>query len=344
MATGGCFHDTTFSVTVNPTPTLNISGPATICSGAPTTLTGGGAATYTWTPANSLSASTGISVTASPSVTLTYTLNGSSAAGCPGAPLTEVVTVNYVPSSVTAFATNTVVCSGNPINLLGSATNATGYSWSGPNGFSSGSQNPNINSAPVIASGTYSLTASNTCGAGTIGTVIVTVNASPTLTATTAPNSDTICQGSCVTITVTGSGVASYFWSSGQTTSTANVCPANTSTYTVTATSGNGCKDSTFDTITVNLCLGIAPISKVTSANVYPNPNSGVFYVTTQNVTGNTAIEVYNILGEKVFAQTLSANSDESRIDMSDKPAGIYFYRIYSDKGTAIANGRFILK
>jgi len=336
IATGGCFHDTTFSVTVNTTPTLSISGPATICSGVPTTLTGGGAATYTWTPNTALSASTGVVVNATPGATITYTLNGSSAAGCHGAPLTEVVTVNTTPTlNISGPAT---ICSGNATILTGGG--ASTYTWT-PGGLTG--------SAVSVTPGsttTYTLngTSAAGCSASATLTEVVTVNPSPTITATTAPNSDTICSGNCVAINASGATAGFYKWSSGQTTSTVNVCPTSTTTYTVVGTAGNGCKDSTFDTITVNLCLGIAPVSKVTSANVYPNPNSGVFYVTMQNVTGNAAIEVYNILGEKVFAQTLSATSDESRIDMSDKPAGIYFYRVYSDKGTAIANGRFILK
>ncbi|MBL0102041.1 MAG: hypothetical protein IPP49_20040 [Saprospiraceae bacterium] len=44
----GCNGTATRTVTVNPLPTVNISGNNTICIGNSTTLTAGGASTYVW--------------------------------------------------------------------------------------------------------------------------------------------------------------------------------------------------------------------------------------------------------------------------------------------------------
>jgi len=70
------------------------------------------------------------------------------------------------PTAVTATAAPLVACSGGTLSLTGSATGATDYSWAGPGGFTSTDQNPSFIST-AAASGIYTLTAINTCGAYT---------------------------------------------------------------------------------------------------------------------------------------------------------------------------------
>ena len=69
-------------LTVNAPPNIVVTSPSVInmCAGAGTTLIATGAAAYTWMP-GSLS---GSSVTVNPSVNTTYTVSGTSAAGCAG--------------------------------------------------------------------------------------------------------------------------------------------------------------------------------------------------------------------------------------------------------------------
>jgi carbohydrate-binding DOMON domain-containing protein len=50
-----------------------------------------------WSPATALSTTTGASVTANPSSTITYTVNGTSAAGCSNTS-TVTITVNAMPA------------------------------------------------------------------------------------------------------------------------------------------------------------------------------------------------------------------------------------------------------
>jgi hypothetical protein len=67
------------TVTINPTPTLNIaSSTSVLCIGQTATLTGSGAnGTYTWTGGSNSS-----SIAISPSTTTTYTLDGTNSNGC----------------------------------------------------------------------------------------------------------------------------------------------------------------------------------------------------------------------------------------------------------------------
>jgi hypothetical protein len=72
-------------------------------------------------------------------------------------------------------------CEGDPINFTETGGDASGWTWSGPNGFSSLQQNPQIASATLAADGTYNITVSNIYGCTNSSTTDVTVNASPTI-------------------------------------------------------------------------------------------------------------------------------------------------------------------
>jgi len=112
----------------------------------------------------------------------------------------EILTLHNefnIPSPT--ISSNTPICSGADIVL--NASNITGatYLWTGPNGFSSTSQNPVINNVSDLNAGTYSLTASlNSCSSNPEST-IVEVNSFPNYTIS---NDTTICSSSDVTLVV----------------------------------------------------------------------------------------------------------------------------------------------
>ncbi|MEO8068619.1 MAG: immunoglobulin domain-containing protein, partial [Flavobacteriales bacterium] len=91
--------------------------------------------------------------------------------GCAGTP---------VPGpTINTSGSNAPICAGSTLNLNASAT-GTGtitYSWTGPNLFTSNAQNPTIVGATTLATGTYTVTASNGCGTPAQTTVNVVVNA-----------------------------------------------------------------------------------------------------------------------------------------------------------------------
>jgi len=121
-AVGGCTAAAFKSVTVNPTPNLTITpSSATICSGASSTMAASGAATYTWDPG----ALTGANVVVSPTVSTTYTVTGSSVAGCTATGM-QNITVN-APVNLTLVASPATLCSGASSTLTG--TGASSYTW-----------------------------------------------------------------------------------------------------------------------------------------------------------------------------------------------------------------------
>jgi alpha-tubulin suppressor-like RCC1 family protein len=64
------------------------------------------------------------------------------------------------------------------------------------------------------------------------------------------------------------------------------------------------------------------------SLSVFPNPTSGVFSVSMQNINVSI-VSVYNSLGEKLFDKKL--NTDDTIIDLSKYSKGIYFISALSD-------------
>ena len=108
------------------------------------------------------------------------------------------------PPQTPVAGSNTPICDGTALNLT--ATDATAgvvYSWTGPQGFISGSQNPVINSAHVNESGTYTVTATKVGCVSAPATTTVVINPIPDISGITATN-PTTCYGTDGTITLTG--------------------------------------------------------------------------------------------------------------------------------------------
>lgn len=116
---------TAVTATVTPAPAITIAGTATICNGGTTALTASSSNdpnyTYTW----SGGLGTGATVNASPTANTTYTVTAVDASG--GAnngctiSATYAITVNPLPTAVTANSSLATICSGTAINLTSSA-------------------------------------------------------------------------------------------------------------------------------------------------------------------------------------------------------------------------------
>jgi hypothetical protein len=105
-----------------------------------------------------------------------------------------------------------------------------------------------------------------------------------------------------------------------------NVSPSVTTTYTINGASANGCSSSAVFTQTVTDCTGLNIISpNATEVTVYPNPFSGAITITS-NIKAR--IEIFNLLGSKVYATTIESGATE--IDLSNQSKGIYFVKIGS--------------
>jgi hypothetical protein len=54
-------------------------------------------------------------------------------------------------------------------------------------------------------------------------------------------------------------------------------------------------------------------------------------------------VEIYNVLGEKIYSQIPLPNTQFS-INISNQPSGIYFYRVITETGNAVAEGKFVIQ
>ena len=231
----------TYSVTVNPIPTLNIPD-TTICGGlsvallASPTPTGG---TYLWS-ANANSA-TSNQVTVTPAATTTYSV-AYTANGCTA---NDNITVTVIQNPIASLA-NQTICFGQSATLV-AGPNGANYSWN------TGATTQTITVNPTVTS-TYTVTVNIGGCAATSATASVTVNPIPTVS---VANVNAICNGSSATLTATPSAPGgTYLWSNGLSGATINVTPPLTNptvaqnfNYSVVYTL-NGCP-SIADTVTV---------------------------------------------------------------------------------------------
>ncbi|MFI0430057.1 T9SS type A sorting domain-containing protein [Mariniflexile sp. HMF6888] len=62
--------------------------------------------------------------------------------------------------------------------------------------------------------------------------------------------------------------------------------------------------------------------------NTYPNPSNGIFYINLPVSINNVNSELYNINGALISSQKHELNGKNFELDITDKPAGMYFLKI----------------
>ncbi len=282
----GCTNTDQVLVTVNPIPAVNAGSDQSVCIGTQVTLTGTNAATYSWSP----SISNGVAFNP-PTGNTTYTLTGTSAAGCVN---TDQVVVSVNASPAVNAGTYPAVCSdvstvalvGSPIGGTFTGTGVTGTNFA----TSAGSQTV-----------TYSYTDPNGCSGSSTSNIVV--NQVPAVVGGTDV---TICAGEQVTLNA--AGATSFTWSPVASNGVA-FAPAATGTYTVTGTDANGCSSTDQVLVTVNplpnvsagpdqvVCIGVQVTLTGSGSATYswsPTITNGVPFTspngtTTYTLTGTSA-------------------------------------------------------
>jgi large repetitive protein len=64
---------------------------------------------------------------------------------------------------------------------------------------------------------------------------------------------------------------------------------------------------------------------------VYPNPSNGLFNIETSGFDNNITVEVYDVLGNQLWKQSVSGQS-RFHVDLLSQPTGIYIIRIYDSE------------
>jgi gliding motility-associated-like protein len=241
---------------------------ATICAGGTTTLiVTGGTGTATFTPGPMVTNTAVVS----PLATTIYTVNKSG--GCGTGTVTATVTV----LSPTASANNTSpACEGTSFTLNGSGSAGSTYSWTGPAGYNSATQNPVLNNVLPSATGTYTL--QTTVTSGTLScNATATTNAAviPVNPVSVAPSVVSVCEGTSFGLSANATSASAYNWTGPpsfnsplQSPTLINAMPNMTGIYTVTASFINGpvvCQSTNTVDVTVKplLYFGFNPVGNV---------------------------------------------------------------------------------
>jgi len=313
------------TITVVPLATITAAGATTFCSGGNVVLNAntGTGYTYQWkNGATSITGATASSYTATASGSYSVTVTSNSQSTTSSA---TTVTVNTLPvitpyaqiDGVTWNQTSTVtLCAGRSIVLGPQPTTTTGWSWTGPNGYSATSREITLASVTASQSGTYTATYTdgNTCKATSAFTL--TVNAIPNAPTVTTPV--TYCQNATASVlTASGTNLKWYTVATGGTGSATVPTPTTTATgttnYYVSQTTNNCESARALIVVTVNALptptiTTSTPTTFCTGGSVLLTAGTGTSYkwmngttitgATTQTYTASTAgsytVEVTN--------------------------------------------------
>lgn len=303
-ACGVSVTSNTIVITSKPTPTLSVSGSATLCAGGSTILTGSGAASYTWNPGGGTQI-----VTVNPATTTVYTLTGLGANGCYA---TAMTTVNVNPAPALSV-NNATICNGTSATLT--ATGANTYSWS------TAQTGASVVVSPTVST-VYNVLGTSVSSCTNTATAVVYVNpAAVTPTVTQAGNH------------LQSSLSVSYQWYlngtilNGATSQT--YTPTQNGNYTVVITDMNGCKATS--AIYIITDTGLADSAGRSGAvDVYPNPTTGNFTVNTP--FSKFQVQIVNALGQVIQMESASFSSE-----FSIGENGLYLVHV-------IANDRVYIK
>ena len=226
-STHSCQDEASLTVTEYPSFTASIEGPTQVCPGESVTLTAKpDGMSYVWSNG---ATSQSITVPAGNySVTVTSPDNCSKEASH---------TLTEYPSFTASIEGPTQVCPGNPITLT-AKPDGMSYLWS------TGATSQTISVTPVDLSTTYSVEVTSADGCMDDASHVITL--SDAIDAwIDGPNAT--CPGDQVTLTAKPDDMASYVWSTGETTQSIT---APIGDYTVAMTSADGCEGNASHTVT----------------------------------------------------------------------------------------------
>jgi trimeric autotransporter adhesin len=299
----------TVVVNINLAPVVNLGADTVQCGGSITFDAGNAGATYEWSTTDITQT---LNVTSSGNYSVTVSNPG---AGCSDVDSVDV-TINPIP--VVDLGADTTVCGS--IDLDAGNAGAT-YAWS---------TTDITQSITVTASGTYFVDV-DLNGCTDSDTIVVIVNAIPSVTLTLPQ--DTVCQELGDVTLSGGSPAGGVFSGPGVTGTTFDPSAAGlgTQTITYTFTDANGCTNTNTDTWFVDICTGIdEPTANIDMA-IYPNPNSGIFYLEIKGLGGrDVTAEVYSMEGKQVW-MTQSQNVPaeyRTEINLSDMSRGVYLVKV----------------
>lgn len=333
-----CFYSSdTLSVSIvsNPTTSAITASAATCLSDTIiASVSGTVGSTYNWIVTNGVV----LSGNGTSQVTLLFNNSGpqsitvteTSNIGCDGTPVTLSITVNSLP--VANAGNSTTICTGQATQL--NASGGVTYSWSPSAGLSSSTISNPLASPLATTTYTVNVTNANGCTSSDSVTIAIVPNVIAAITATAT----TICSGEQSQLQATGGSF--YVWIpatglSSSTTSNPIASPAQTTTYTVLASNGGLCTDTSSITLIVNpapnvlvngntvLCTGDTTQLTATGATFYQwLPANGLSNSAISNpIASPTQTTTYTVTGTDGLGCT---NSSTVFIEVNISPSALF--------------------
>ncbi len=340
-------------VTVNQGVTNNsISFPQTICAGeVPEALTGstpeGGSGTYTYTWQSSISGPDGgFSSAPGTNNTLNYTPQALTqdtwfrrvvdSEGCKSNSEPVLITVNPRPASPTLTVSDVTTCPGGSATLSVQSPGNRVYEWytsaTGGEPVFEGAvfRTPNL-SGPT----TYYVQEVNTSGCSSAQRTQVDIRIVDPVA--DAGEDVTIIQGN--TVELRGSGGDTYVWEPAESLNNPNIAnpiarPDETTTYTVTVSTQEGCTAT--DQVTVTVIPAIIVPNAFT-----PNRDRVNELWEIENIENypEVRVEIFNRWGNLVFTSNGYGTPWDGTYNGEDLPVATYYYMIYLNKSEKPISG-----
>ena len=182
-----------------------------------------------------------------------------------------------------------------------------------------------------VAAGTYTVDILdiNGCTASTSVTITETATAM-NLTATTTD--ETLGSDGAIDLTVTG-GTPPYTFDwdndgTGDNDDTEDLSGlTGTTTYQVTVTDSLGCT-AVLD-VTVTSVVGLDENTNDMGVSIYPNPNTGEFFISFSNFEGDATVELTDVAGKLVYSTLESVQTNGViKVNIDEVSSGMYFINV----------------
>ncbi|CAN5125677.1 hypothetical protein BH09BAC5_BH09BAC5_09420 [soil metagenome] len=316
VSNGMCSSVDSVIITINSPFTVTISGPSTTCSGQPVTLIATGGAQYNWSsnPIGFSSMSDTVQVT--PTVNTVYYVSGT-IGQCTSI---DSFNISIAPAPVININSPSAVCTGASVTL--NASGGQTYLWNTGGTTSTLTVNP-------TSTTTYSVTVTSSSNCSAIDSVTVQVVQPPVASIF---GGTATCTGMATTLSA--SGGSSYLWSTGASTSSIQVAPTLTSTYTVIVSNGI-CSDSASVRVEI-----LDEESTLYIPNVFTPNGDGINEMFSVGASGINNFQgmIYNRWGELLFTWNDFSSGWDGTYKGNLVSEGVYVYLItcYTDCNVAI--------
>lgn len=249
----------------------------------------------------------------------TYSVTITDAAGCSVTDSSTII--NNTPISGVAGGS---FCEGDSLTVDAGAGFDT-YAWS--NGDST-------QTSVITLAGTYNVTVTDSIGCVSMDSALVVENTLPTPAITGLV--DTICANGSMILDA-GAGFSTYSWTTSGSAQTETVSgaalPLGDNTVTVTVSDSNGCVNTDAVTFNIDACASIDELNAI-AMSIYPNPSTGVFNYSIDNMSGNITMMITDLSGKIVDAGTIT--SANGTFDLTRYQAGTYILKLQAGDAVTI--------